>query len=62
MQSPCLVTNSSVLSQGQKELRASNTIGLLASHCELDGKVVALPPGGTQIIRGLLAGAEKHKQ
>lgn len=52
MQSPCLVTNSSVLSPRREELRTCCPISLPASHCELDDKVVASPPGGTRIIRG----------
>lgn len=52
MQSPCLVTNTSVLSLGREELRTCCPISLPASHCELDDKVVASPPGGTQIVRG----------
>lgn len=49
MQSPCLVTNSSVLSLGREELRTCCPISLLARHCEHDDKVVASPPGGAQI-------------
>lgn len=52
MQSPSLVTNSSVLSLGREELRTGSPTSLPASHCELDDKVVALSPGGTPIVRG----------
>lgn len=44
VQSPCLVTTSSVLSLGREGLRTCCPISLPASHCELDDKVVALPP------------------
>lgn len=59
MQSPCLVTNSSGLSP---EFRTSSPTTLPASHCELEDKVVALLPGGIQLVRGLLATVAKAKQ
>lgn len=46
MQSPCLVTSSSLLSPGKEELRTSNLIGLLVSHCELDDKVCSISHWG----------------
>ena len=53
IQSPCPANNSSVLYRGREELRTSSSpIGLLANHCEPDDKVVASPPGGTQIVWG----------
>lgn len=62
MQSPCLVTNGSLLSPGREELRTSNLICLLASHCELDDKVCSISIGGIQIVMGLVAGAAKCRQ
>jgi hypothetical protein len=50
-----------VLSPGRDELRTGSSIGLLASQSELDDKVVTLSPRGTQIVRGLVAGAAKCK-
>ena len=51
-----------MLSPGRDELRTGSSIGLLASQSELDDKVVTLSPRGTQIVRGLVAGAAKCKQ
>lgn len=37
---------------GEKEVKTRSPIGLLASHCEFDDKVVASPARDPQIVRG----------
>lgn len=49
-----------MLSLGWEELKTGSPISLLDIHCELDDKVVALPPGGTQTVR--MADTARHKK
>ena len=51
-----------MLSLRREELRTGSPISFLASHCDLDNWIVPSPPGGTQIVRGLVAEVAKCKQ